>query len=230
MTKSAQPGHESPGSRKPGPEEVAARLNSCTVGEAEPEQGDGSSAASPARARACHRFEDVYDQYFEFVWRSLRMLGVQRAALDDAVQDVFGVVSRQLDGFEGRSSLRTWLFGIVQYTANNHRRGERRKSAPLEPLHEGLPSREPGPQLHAEASQLARCIFEFCEELDEGRRSVFVLGVLEEVAPAEIAQLLQIPVNTVYSRLRTLRQSLRERLSARERGLPSAPGAAEVKP
>ena len=144
------------------------------------------------------------------------MLGVARASLEDAVQDVFGVVSRQLPRFEGRSSLRTWLFGIVQYTAANHRRGERRKGAPLSPLQEDLASREPSAQLQLEASQLAREIQAFCSELDESRRTVFVLGLLEEVPPAETAELLEIPVNTVYSRLRTLRQALRERLDQRE--------------
>jgi RNA polymerase sigma-70 factor (ECF subfamily) len=161
-------------------------------------------------------FEEVYERYFEFVWRSLRMLGVARASLDDAVQDVFGVVSRQLSRFEGRSSVRTWVFGIAQYTAANHRRGERRKGAPLSPLEDELESREPGPQQQAEASQLARAIQAFCAELDESRRAVFVLGLLEEVPPAEIAELLGIPVNTVYSRLRALRQALKQRLEQRE--------------
>jgi len=161
-------------------------------------------------------FEDVYERHFEFVWRSLRMLGVSRASLDDAVQDVFGAVSRQLSSFEGRSSLRTWVFGIAQFTAANHRRGERRKNAPLEPLSDALVSREPGPDANAEAKQVADRILSFCAELDEGRRTVFVLGLLEDVPAAEIAELLEIPVNTVYSRLRTLRQALRLRLEPEE--------------
>src|SRR5262245_32765877 len=55
-------------------------------------------------------FERVYETHFDFVWRSLRLLGVDDAALEDAAQDTFSVVSRQLDAFEGRSALRTWLF------------------------------------------------------------------------------------------------------------------------
>lgn len=162
-------------------------------------------------------FEDVYERYFEFVWRSLRLLGVARAALDDAVQDVFGTIARQLPRFEGRSSLRTWVFGIAQFTAANHRRSARRKSAPLEPLNDDLASDEPGPHAHAEAQQLKDVIFRFCEELDEGRRAVFVLGVLEEIPAAEIAELLEIPVNTVYSRSRALKQALRTQLEQRAR-------------
>jgi RNA polymerase sigma-70 factor (ECF subfamily) len=181
-------------------------------GEARPASSEAGRAAPSPRPS----FDEVYERHFEFVWRSLRMLGVARASLDDAVQDVFGVISRQLPRFEGRSSLRTWVFGIAQYTAANHRRGERRKSAPLSPLQEDLESHAPGPQQQAEASQLASAIQAFCAALDQGRRAVFVLGLLEDVPPAEIAELLEIPVNTVYSRLRALRQALKRHLEERE--------------
>jgi RNA polymerase sigma-70 factor (ECF subfamily) len=171
-------------------------------------------------------FDEVYERYFDFVWRSLRMLGVAPASLDDAVQDVFGTVLRQLPRFEGRSSLRTWVFGIAQYTAANYRRSERRKRAPLQALDENLVSEEPSPHAQAEARQLATVIFGFCDELDESRLAVFVLSLLEEVPAAEVAELLEIPVNTVYSRARALKLALRDRLLQREPGL--VPG--HVKP
>jgi RNA polymerase sigma-70 factor (ECF subfamily) len=191
----------------------------------EPLDGERPRSSGGARSHASVPFDEVYERYFEFVWRSLRMLGVARTSLDDAVQDVFGTISRQLHRFEGRSSLRTWVYGIAQYTAANHRRSVRRKSAPLEPLHGGLPSAEPSPDAQAEARQLADVIQRFCDELDEGRRTVFVLGLLEEVPAAEIAELLAIPVNTVYSRKRALERALRERLERHEQGFsPSASG------
>ena len=52
-------------------------------------------------------FDEVYDRWLDFVWRSLRRLGVPQASLDDAVQDVFVVVHRRLSTFEGRSTLKT---------------------------------------------------------------------------------------------------------------------------
>jgi len=200
-----------------GPEKTLG-LNPGTLDDSV-ERDAGEEPLPPSAARLDRHpsipFKDVYERYFEFVWRSLRLLGVARFALDDAVQDVFGAIARQLPRFEGRSSLRTWVFGIAEYTAANHRRSARRKSAPLEPLNDDLASDEPGPHAHAEARQLKDVIFHFCEELDAGRRAVFVLGVLEEVPAAEIAELLEIPVNTVYSRSRALKRALRERLEQR---------------
>ncbi|NJL96066.1 MAG: TIR domain-containing protein, partial [Anaerolineae bacterium] len=77
------------------------------------------------------RFDAVYDEYFEFAWRSLRRLGVPTEALDDAVQDLFLVVHRRLDSFEGRSSLRTWIFGIaLRVAAPTVERGPARRPTP----------------------------------------------------------------------------------------------------
>ena len=65
-------------------------------------------ASEPWPARLS--FEETYDEYFDFVWVSLRRLGVAPAQLDDAAQDVFVVVHRRLHEFEFRSELKTWLF------------------------------------------------------------------------------------------------------------------------
>ena len=75
--------------------------------------------------------EQIYEQFFGFVWRNLRRLGVPDAALDDATQDVFVVVFRQWEGFEGRSSVQTWLFGIVLRVARDHRKVAQRRGRHL---------------------------------------------------------------------------------------------------
>ena len=65
--------------------------------------------------------DGVYEVEFAFVWRTLRRLGVQVDQLDDAAHDVFLVVFRRLAEFQGRSSFRTWLFGIAHNVANQYR-------------------------------------------------------------------------------------------------------------
>src|SRR3954452_12061548 len=67
-------------------------------------------------------FEEVYDVHFEFVWRSLRQLGVAEHDASDAAQDVFIVVHSKLAEFEGRSKMATWLFGICIRVAAGRRR------------------------------------------------------------------------------------------------------------
>jgi RNA polymerase sigma-70 factor, ECF subfamily len=153
-------------------------------------------------------FDDVYRQHFDFVCRSLRLLGVTPGALEDAAQDVFGVASRRLDEFEGKSTIKTWLFAIVQRVAANHRRSQRRRQSPLEPLSDTAAVDAPTPEANALAAQSAALIQSFCDELDEGRRALLVLALIEGVPVRELASTLDIPLYTVYSRIRALRRSL----------------------
>jgi RNA polymerase sigma-70 factor (ECF subfamily) len=182
---------------------------------------DPSSAepqASPALPElAALDFADIYESQFDFVWRSLRLLGVAPQLVEDATQDVFSVASRQLARFEGRSSIRTWLFAILQRVAANHRRTVRRKLSRLEPLVDGeLSSLAPTQQEQAEAAQALDVVQRFCTTLDLDRRALFVLALIEELPAAEVSQALGIPVNTVYSRVRSLREGLRRAIEERE--------------
>jgi RNA polymerase sigma-70 factor, ECF subfamily len=180
-----------------------------------PDRGDEGSAMRASDA-APAVFERVYDEHFAFVWRTLRLLGVAEGALEDAAQDVFAVVSHKLPSFAGRSSLRTWIFAIVQRTASNHRRSHRRKQKPLVPLSDAFVSHEPTPQAHAEALDAARAIERHCETLDAERRALLVLALIEEVPAAEIARALGVPTNTIYSRVRLLRAGLERALEQSE--------------
>ena len=161
-------------------------------------------------------FDDVYANHFEFVWRCLRSLGVSPDLLDDAAQDVFVIVHRQLAGFRGESSLPTWLFGITRNVASNYRRGAGRKQAPLVPLGDDAVHPGPGPIEHAQDQQAAAFVQGFMAALDEDKRALFFLAVLEEVTIPEVAGALGIPLNTVYTRVRRLRLEFQQALARRE--------------
>jgi RNA polymerase sigma-70 factor, ECF subfamily len=160
-------------------------------------------------------FDDVYDAHFDFVWRSLRLLGIPNEHVEDAIQDTFSVVSRQLPAFEGRSALRTWIFAILHRVAANYRRTRRRKYNQLAALPD-IAGGDPGPAAHAEAIEMAHIVERFCAELAPERRALFVLSVLEELPAAEVAATLGLPVAKVYSRVHALREGLRSVLAARE--------------
>jgi RNA polymerase sigma-70 factor (ECF subfamily) len=146
-----------------------------------------------------------YDAHFDFVWRSLRRLGVPRALLDDAAQEVFVVAFRRQHAFEGRSSIKTWLFGILWNRARELSRGVRRH--PEEPLSDSLvlvyDAAQERTVLQAEA---LRFVYRVLDELTPERRAALVMAEVEEMTAVEIAEVLAIPLNTVYSRIRLARR------------------------
>lgn len=165
----------------------------------------------------------VYAEHFAFVWRSARRLGVPLPAVDDAVQDVFLVAHRKLGEFQGRSSVRTWLFGIARKVARDHRAAKvsgSRETAELDQL----PATDGGPLVRAEQAQSARLLQALLDELDDERREAFILVDLEELSVPEAAEALGVNLNTLYSRVRAARQDLKSALTrARARTERSEP-------
>ncbi|GAC1549606.1 MAG: hypothetical protein NVS3B10_12890 [Polyangiales bacterium] len=177
-------------------------------------------------------FREVYDAHFDFVWRSLRRLGVEERDTADAAQDVFVVVHRKLDEFEARSKLTTWLFAICLRVASDRRRRARVRPEDLhadggEDALDRLPDGAPGAERLAEQRQERALVERVLDGLPIEQRAVFVLFELEEQSGEQIAALLDIPTGTVHSRLRLAREAFRAtvaRLQAAER-FRSAGGA-----
>jgi RNA polymerase sigma-70 factor (ECF subfamily) len=161
-------------------------------------------------------FDTLYEREFAFAWRNLRRLGVPENQLRDAAQDVFLVVHRRLPEFEGRGTVRAWLYSIVLRVAAQHRRTRRRKElGDTEDAELVEDTRGAGPEHRAEQNQSLRRLIELLEQLDEGKREVFILANLEGMTAPEIASALELKLNTVYSRLRAARRELREALAQR---------------
>jgi RNA polymerase sigma-70 factor (ECF subfamily) len=163
---------------------------------------DGARSAAGGRVE----FEAVYREHFAFVWRGARRLGVREAALDDVVQEVFVVVHRRLDTFEGRSSLKTWLFGITLRVVRDHRRSVRRNETAGDVDPDALRAPGGGPEAHMEKAEAVRLLHAILDEMDDERREVFVMAELEQLSMPEVSEALAINLNTAYARLRTARQ------------------------
>ena len=154
--------------------------------------------------------ETVYAEHAAFVWRSVRRLGVPPGAVEDAVQDVFVVVHRRLGEFEGRSCVRTWLFGIVRRIVRDHRPSRRQEPTDALVL-DSLPGTlDAGPLALAERAEAARALQCLLDTLDDDLREAFVLVDLEEMSVPEAARALGANVNTVYSRVRAARHELEQ--------------------
>jgi RNA polymerase sigma-70 factor (ECF subfamily) len=161
----------------------------------------------------------VYDTHFRFAWRVLRRLGVREADLMDMTQNVFVVVHRKLPGFEGRSEITTWLFGICRRVAIDYRRSARiRREVPAD-AHQiaALPGPEPASDAPDKA-RLAALAETLLDRLPEKLRVVFVLFELDEMSGDDIAALLDVPVGTVRSRLRLAREAFQREAARLERG------------
>lgn len=150
------------------------------------------------------KLEAIYDEYFDFVWRSLRRLGVAAGLLDDALQDVFLVVHRRLAEFEQRSSLKTWLFGICLRVASDYARRGRSRPV-LAELGELADALALDPLEQAARSEAVAFLDRQLDALDPDKRAVFILGELEGMSCPEIAEAVGANVNTVTSRLKAAR-------------------------
>lgn len=160
------------------------------------------------------RLRALVEAHFDFIWRSLRRLGLSGADADDGAQQVFIVASRRLEDIQlGRE--RAFLFGTAVRVASDVRRAARRRpevvGVELEPT-----DIAPGPQVLTERLRARQALDEILEGLPIEVRTVFVLFELEELTAVEIAELAGIPVGTVSSRLRRGRELFRAAVKRRQ--------------
>lgn len=183
---------------------------------------DSRPTMTEGDAAAELRVEDVYRDHFGFVWRSLRHLGVAESDVEDGVQDVFVVIHAKLATFEHRARITTWIYGICIHVAQaRRRRAHVRRELPTDPstmpFDEAQLARVDDAYERREAEELLDGIL---DTLPIEQRAVFTLFELDGRTCEEIAQLCDIPIGTVYSRLRLSREAFKRasaRLEARER-------------
>ncbi|WP_434044785.1 MULTISPECIES: sigma-70 family RNA polymerase sigma factor [Sorangium] len=152
------------------------------------------------------------------LWR----LGVASRDLHDVAHEVFLVVHRRLDDHDPRLSLKPWVAGISAHVALRHRQLARNQRELLA-LDDAEPIEAADPGLDAERrvaqAETQRIVRELIQRIAWERRAVFVLYDLEGSDMRDIAQALQIPVNTAWDRLRRARKEFTaavKRLSARD--------------
>lgn len=174
-------------------------------------QAPGASALGSTVPAGAARLRALVVEQFDFVWRSLRRLGVREGDVDDAAQRVFLIASEKLaDVTPGHE--RSFLFGVTLRVASHVRRsyGRRREAAPeaLDLLRDGAPS----PEERLDDRRARGIADALLDEMPLDLRSVFVLFEIEEMTMAQIAELLELPPGTVASRLRRARDDFNARL------------------
>jgi RNA polymerase sigma-70 factor (ECF subfamily) len=153
-------------------------------------------------------FPEVFGEYAPFLWRALIGLGVHESDAQDLCQEVMLVVHRRLAEFQGHA-LKSWLYGICIRVASDYRRSARvRREYATDQLPET--SIEPTQLEELEARRAERRLHEALETLDEDKRVVFVLFEIEQLTLREIAEIVESPLQTVYSRLHAARAHVRQ--------------------
>lgn len=163
-------------------------------------------------ARDDLRLRRLVDAYYDFIWRSLRRLGVLGGDVDDAAQRVFLIAARRL-GDVRTDAERSFLFQTAVRVAADLRRTERRRrEVGVEEAGEA-PDPAPNAEELLDARQARRELDRVLDSLPIELRLVFTLFELEELTMAEIATLLHLPPGTVASRLRRARETFRDEVA-----------------
>lgn len=157
-------------------------------------------------------FAALYASHVDFVFKTLQRLGVRESDLEDVLQKVFIDIHQRLHTFDPEKSLEGWIYGICKNECSNyrriaHRRHEVGSDEPVEPRSDGSSWQ---PEEIISRRQAQQTLESLLETLDLDKRVVFVMFEVDELPCDEIAQRLDIPVGTVYSRLNAARKAFQK--------------------
>ncbi|HTB77894.1 MAG TPA: RNA polymerase sigma factor [Polyangiaceae bacterium] len=162
---------------------------------------NGAASRSPPDLGA------IFDEHFDYVWATLRRLGVRDADREDLVHEVFLKVHGRLADYDDSRPLRPWLFGFAYRVAADHHRLARHRIEVL-----GAPGDAADDTVAADervaALEERDLLLSALHTIELDRRAVLVMHDIDDVSVPEIAQMLDIPLNTAYSRLRLARGQL----------------------
>ncbi|MGE3957369.1 MAG: RNA polymerase sigma factor [Vicinamibacterales bacterium] len=167
------------------------------------------------RARDAQALHDVVDQHARRLYRSARAMGFSAAEADDLSQEVFVTFLETLDRFEGRSSISTWLFGILHHKVQERRRVAMRdqRADSIDEVFEacfdehGSWSKSPiAADRLAASNQVSAALSECLEGLPDQQRAVFHFREVEGLQASEVGGLVGCTANHVgvlFHRART---------------------------
>lgn len=180
---------------------------------------DDQALIERCRSGDLSAFEPLVEKYRQRVWRLAYHMTRDHEEAWDVAQEAFVRAWQALGSFKGRSAFYTWLFRIVFNVASDRlrRRGARARAFGAEQVTDEEASRavaDPGvapDDTAAQAEQRER-IVRALGALAAHHRAIIMLSDLEGLSYREIAEVLDIPMGTVMSRLHNARKRLREAL------------------
>jgi RNA polymerase sigma-70 factor, ECF subfamily len=159
----------------------------------------------------------LFDSHGAYLVRVLHRLTGSRETAEDVAQEVFLLAYHRRHELEERTGIRTWLYRAAVNHVRHRRRSFSRYQGLLDryQVHPGNKDTIERPDEVATRAEQGRLVQECVLTLSPKLREVFVLYELEELEGNEIAEILDLPVNTVWSRLRLARAAFRQEWAAR---------------
>ena len=175
------------------------------------------------RARDDHAMHELVREHARRVHRAARGMGLSSAEAEEATQDVFVTFLQTLDRFDGRSSIGTWLFGILRHKVQERRRTVVRHAAEsidtlFEQQFDAAGSWVTPPvavDRLVESSQAAVALRACLGELSDQQRDVFHLRQVEGLSAVEVAEVVGCTANHVGVLFHRARMRLRACLEAK---------------
>jgi RNA polymerase sigma-70 factor (ECF subfamily) len=165
--------------------------------------GSASKKDPPSLAEV-PAFQEVYRAELSWVLRTLRRLGIPDAEVEDVAHDLFVAVFRHFDAYDPARPRRPWLFGFAIRIARDHRALARHR-VEIKGEHAEPPASGRGPDDAIDQERKRRLVLRVLDALDLDKRSLIVMHDLDGMTAPQIAEILGVPVNTVYSRIRLAR-------------------------
>ena len=171
-------------------------------------------------------FSSVYDEFYNKIHHYLKRL-VGEFEAEELTQIVFEKISRNLSSFKGDSKLSTWIYRVATNTALDRLKSQSFKysfAGPLAPLPINLTEAEKNvssasrtvrsPDKKAIQNEMSECVREFVDRLPPDYQTIIVLKDFEGLTNKEIAEVLEISLDSAKIRLHRARKQLKESLAS----------------
>jgi len=181
------------------------------------------------------QFRALFEAHVDYIMKSLRRLGVRPGDVEDLAHEVFVTVLRRWDTYDPSRPPRPWLFAFALRMASAYRQSAYVRREALDKGETGdagergaaggLTAKSANAEGLLVERQESALVYRALEALDYDKRVVFTMFELDERTAADIAAELELPQNTVFSRLRAAREefTVAVRRLSREPVRPSRP-------
>jgi RNA polymerase sigma-70 factor, ECF subfamily len=203
------------------------RVRAADMARPDPIDGSPDSEAMDAASRAfsAQRLRVMLDDHFDLVWRMLRRLGVPESRAEDVAQDVFIVASEKIESILlGRE--KAYLIGVAVRLAKDVRQLSAVRHERALPESDALRDGGADPEALLVSVQERAILDEILAEFDDDERAVFVLYEIEQYSSPEIAEVLNLPLGTVASRLKRARETFERKVSIFQKKMQKMEGRA----